>query len=158
MQNGENGQTGQTGQNREIVVSEEALARPGGVSGRVVAAAVLAGVLLTVAQLHALNRTWEACELGGPIGDDFPGGAAYTWLGPDAVRFVLYSAAYAAGVVFGRRWVRRPGPAGTALRALLIIGLCAVPFAVDYTWGIRMDAGTFDPARCPGGVPTWWPF
>lgn len=147
--------------NGEFVVDDEAVARRGvggGGLGRVVAAAVAVGVLLTVVQVRALHRTWEACELGGPIGDDFPGGAAYTWLGADALRFVVYATAYAAGAVLGRRWIHRPGPAGTALRVLLIVALCAVPFAVDFAWGVRMDAGTFTPARCPGGVPGWWPF
>ncbi|NUP49707.1 MAG: hypothetical protein HOW97_20715 [Catenulispora sp.] len=142
----------------KAVVSEKAVPRRGGAPGLVAAAAVLVGALLTVAQLHALYSVWGACELGGPVTDDFPDGDAYTWLGADVLRFVLYIAAYTAGVVLGRRWIRRPGPAGTALRLLLVVALCATAFGVDFAWGVRMDAGTFDPARCPGGVPTWWPF
>ncbi|GAA2053853.1 hypothetical protein GCM10009839_72290 [Catenulispora yoronensis] len=127
--------------------------------GVVALVAVVVGLALMVAQLRALNSTWESCQVGGgPIDDVFPGGAAYTWLGADLLRFVLYAGTYVMSAVLGRRWISRPGPIGTALRVLVIVLLCAVPFGLDYAWGVRMDAGTFDPGQCAGGVPSWWPF
>lgn len=136
-------------------------APPLGIGWKAVLGAGAVGVGLTIAQLAVLHGTWTSCEAGGPLDDDFPAGAAYTWFVADSVRWAVYAVAFLAGVVVGRRRIAprgRGGRAGTWLRVLIVVVLCAAPFFVDFAWGVRMDPGTYDPARCPGGVPRWWPF
>jgi hypothetical protein len=120
---------------------------------------VLFGMVLTVAQESVLSRTWTSCEWGyGPPGDSFPDDGAYLDIFAIVLRLPAYVVASLIGAYVGRRWISRAGWAGAVLRILTIVAVCAVVFVGDFAWGVKMNAGDYNPAHCPGGVPTWWPF
>lgn len=130
-----------------------------GIGCGVLGIAVLVAVVLTIAQSAVLSDTWTSCEWGyGLPGDHFPEDGAHIGIIAVPFRLIAYVAASVVGVFVSRRWIRRSGPAGTALRILTFLAVCAVLFVADYAWGIRMDPGDYNPAHCPGGVPRWWPF
>jgi len=138
--------------------SEVALGAPVGCVFALVG--VLVGLGCAVGQNMALLNTWSYCEGGTArpiVTDQFPAGGTYVWLGAFILRIVLYGAIFVLG---GRAGITlfRPRTEAGRVAAWVAAGLvlCGMAFAVDFSSCVQMTPGTFIPARCPGGRPSWW--